>query len=136
VIASVTIGLGTYLMIILPVTLIAGAAGLWLFYVQHQFEGVYWARHKEWNRTRAALEGSSFYKLPRLLQWITGSIGFHHVHHVQQRIPNYNLEKCYVEVPALQGIKPLTLWKSLKCARLHLWDENSQKLTGYAVVRS
>lgn len=134
--ASVTIGLGTYLLIVLPVTLTAGATGLWLFYVQHQFEGVYWARHEAWERTRAALEGSSFYKLPRLLQWITGSIGFHHVHHVQQRIPNYNLEQCHNDVPTLRAVRPLTLRESLKCARLHLWDEKNKRLTGYAARRA
>jgi omega-6 fatty acid desaturase (delta-12 desaturase) len=134
--ASLTIGLGAYLVVILPVTLIAGAAGLWLFYVQHQFEGVYWARHEAWDRTRAALEGSSFYKLPGLLQWFTGSIGFHHVHHVQQRIPNYNLERCHKNVPALQAVRPLTLRASCKCAQLHLWDEENQKLTGYAALKA
>ena len=130
-VAGVTIGFRSYVLIQLPIMLIAGAAGLWLFYVQHQFEGVYWARHEDWNPMKAALEGSSFYKLPKLLQWFTGSIGFHHVHHVQQRIPNYNLERCYNEVPALKLVKPLTLRKSLKCARLHLWDERNQKLVGY-----
>lgn len=131
VVAGVTIGIRTYVLIQLPMMLIAGAAGLWLFYVQHQFDGVYWARHEDWDPMKAALEGSSFYKLPKLLQWFTGSIGFHHVHHVQQRIPNYNLERCYNEVAALKVVKPLTLRKSLKCARLHLWDERIHKLVGY-----
>ena len=131
VVASVTIGIRTYVLVQLPVTLIAGAAGLWLFYVQHQFEGVYWARHEVWDPMKAALEGSSFYKLPKLLQWFTGSIGFHHVHHIQQRIPNYNLEQCYNDIPALRGVKPLSVRQSLRCARLHLWDEKNQILTGY-----
>ena len=132
-IAAMTIGIETYLMIQIPSTFLAGAAGLWLFYVQHQFEGTYWARHENWDPMRAALEGSSFYELPRVLQWFTGNIGFHHVHHVQQRIPNYNLERCYHDVPALQKVKPLTLLASLRCARLHIWDERSQRLTGYRV---
>ncbi len=135
-VAGVTIGIRTYVVIQLPTMLIAGAAGLWLFYVQHQFEGVYWARHEVWDPMKAALEGSSFYKLPKLLQWFTGSIGFHHVHHVQQRIPNYNLERCYHDVLALQAVKPLSIRKSLKCARLHLWDEKNQKLTGYGPVKA
>jgi omega-6 fatty acid desaturase (delta-12 desaturase) len=130
-IAAMTMGIETYLMIQIPCTLVAGAAGLWLFYVQHQFEGTYWARHENWDPMKAALEGSSFYKLPRALQWFTGNIGFHHVHHVQQRIPNYNLERCYYDVPVLQKVKPLTLLASVRCARLHIWDERSQRLTGY-----
>jgi omega-6 fatty acid desaturase (delta-12 desaturase) len=132
-IAAVTIGITTYLMVQIPITFIAGAAGLWLFYVQHQFEGTYWARHEEWDPMRAALEGSSFYRLPIVLQWFTGNIGFHHVHHVQQRIPNYNLERCHRGVPVLQKVKPLTLLASVRCARLHLWDDKSRKLTGYPV---
>jgi omega-6 fatty acid desaturase (delta-12 desaturase) len=132
-VAALTIGISTYLMIQIPVMLIAGAAGLWLFYVQHQFEGTYWERHERWDPMKAALEGSSFYKLPGVLQWFTGNIGFHHVHHVQQRIPNYNLERCHNEVPMLQEVKPLTILGSLKSARLHLWDEARRMLRGYRV---
>ncbi len=132
-VAALTIGISTYLMIQIPVMLIAGAAGLWLFYVQHQFEGTYWERHEAWDPVKAALEGSSFYKLPKVLQWFTGNIGFHHIHHVQQRIPNYNLERCYKEVPVLQQVRPLTLLSSLKSARLHLWDEARRMLRGYRV---
>ncbi len=133
VVAALTIGIETYLMIQIPVMVIAGAAGLWLFYVQHQFEGTYWERHEAWDPIKAALEGSSFYKLPKVLQWFTGNIGFHHIHHVQQRIPNYNLERCYKEVPLLQQVRPLTLLSSLKSARLHLWDEGRRILRGYRV---
>jgi omega-6 fatty acid desaturase (delta-12 desaturase) len=132
-IAILTVGIETYLMIQTPVMLIAGAAGLWLFYVQHQFEGTYWERHEAWDPVKAALVGSSFYKLPKVLQWFTGNIGFHHIHHVQQRIPNYNLERCYNDVPLLQQVKPLTLRSSLKSARLHLWDESRRILRGYRV---
>jgi omega-6 fatty acid desaturase (delta-12 desaturase) len=134
--ASVTIGLETYLMVQLPITMIAAGAGLWLFYVQHQFEGVYWARHDEWDRNRAAMEGSSFYRLPAILRWFTGSIGFHHVHHVQQRIPNYALERCHRSTPALQTVTPMTLLGSFRCARLHLWDEAKRELTGYHALKS
>lgn len=129
--ASLTIGIETYLLVQLPMTLLAGSAGLWLFYVQHQFEETYWARHEEWDPITAALKGSSFYRLPKVLQWFTGSIGFHHIHHVQQRIANYNLERCYRAVPSLQQVKPLTLLSSLKSARLHVWDESRRILRGY-----
>jgi acyl-lipid omega-6 desaturase (Delta-12 desaturase) len=131
--ASYVIGFENYLLIQLTTTMFSGAAGLWLFYVQHQFEGTYWARHEEWDPIRAALEGSSFYKLPKVLQWFTGNIGFHHIHHANLRIPNYNLERCYKEVPLLQEVKPLTLLQSFKSARLHLWDEGRRMLTGYRV---
>jgi len=131
VIASLTLGIGTYLLVQVPIVFIAGAAGLWLFYVQHQFEGTYWARHEEWDPIKAALQGSSFYKLPKVLQWFTGNIGFHHIHHVQQRIPNYNLERCYKDVPAMRSVKPMTFLDSLKCARLHVWDEVDKRLRGY-----
>jgi acyl-lipid omega-6 desaturase (Delta-12 desaturase) len=130
---SFAIGLENYLLIQLTTTIFSGAAGLWLFYVQHQFEGTYWARHEEWDPIRAALEGSSFYKLPKILQWFTGNIGFHHIHHANLRIPNYNLERCYREVPLLQQVKPLTLLQSFKSARLHLWDEGRRILTGYRI---
>src|SRR4029434_5978516 len=98
-------GLKAYLIIQLTVLMVAGSAGVWLFYVQHQFEGVYWERGENWDFTKAALEGSSFYKLPRILQWFTGNIGFHHIHHLSARIPNYNLEKCHKEHPVFQSVK-------------------------------
>jgi len=130
-IAGVTIGLQAYLLIQLPVILIAGAVGLWLFYIQHDFEGVYWARHEDWNQMRASLEGCSYYKLPGMLKWITGNIGLHHIHHIRPRIPNYNLQQCYNEVPALQEIIPLTICKSLKSPWLNLWDEKQNKLISF-----
>jgi len=89
------LGFKAYLLIQLTVLAVAASAGVWLFYVQHQFEGVYWARHGEWDYTTVALRGSSFYKLPKVLQWFTGSIGFHHIHHLRPGIPNYNLAKCH-----------------------------------------
>ena len=130
-VASLTVGLRTYLLIQLSIILITGTVGVWLFYVQHQFEGVYWARHGDWDPMRASLEGGSCYKLPKVLQWFTGNIGLHHVHHVQPRIPNYNLQRCYDGVPALQAVEPLTIRKSLKSLRLNLWDEDHQKLVGF-----
>ncbi len=107
-----------------------------LFYVQHNFEGVYWSRQEDWDRMKAALEGSSFYKLPKVLQWFTGNIGFHHIHHVRPLIPNYRLEECYNSEPALQKIKPLTIRNSLKSLRLHIWDEANQKLIGFGVLKN
>jgi acyl-lipid omega-6 desaturase (Delta-12 desaturase) len=130
-----TFGLANYLLIQLTIMLVAGAAGVWLFYVQHQFEGVYWARHDEWDYTTVALQGSSFYKLPRILQWFTGSIGFHHIHHLRPGIPNYNLEKCHQAVPLFRSVKPVTLLSSLKSLTFRLWDEQRQQLVGYGHLR-
>jgi omega-6 fatty acid desaturase (delta-12 desaturase) len=123
--------LRTYLIIQLPLLLIAGALGLWLFYVQHQFHTVYWARSDEWDKIEAAMKGSSFYKLPKVLQWFSGNIGFHHIHHLRPRIPNYSLESCYKKIPALQQVKPLTPRQSLKSLHLNLWDEKQKRLIGF-----
>jgi fatty acid desaturase len=131
VLLSLAIGFWTYLQIQLPIILIAGALGLWLFYVQHQYEGVYWARQEAWDSSKAALDGSSYYKLPKVLQWFTGNIGLHHIHHLRPRIPNYNLQQCYDEIPAMQAVQPLTIRKSLKSLRMNLWDEQHQKLVSF-----
>ena len=131
VVASLTIGLGTYLLIQLPIILIAGTLGFWLFYVQHQYEDVYWARNGVWDPVKAALEGSSYYKLPQVLQWCTGNIGLHHIHHLRPRIPNYKLQRCYDRVPAMQAVTPLTLSTSLRSLRMNLWDERQQKLVSF-----
>lgn len=124
-----------YLMIQIPVTLVAGAAGIWMFYVQHQFEDVYWEHRDEWDYTTAAIEGSSFYKLPKILQWFTGNIGFHHVHHLSSRIPNYYLEACHNSHPMFYSVKPITLRTSLKCMNLRLYDEESRQLIGYKKLK-
>jgi acyl-lipid omega-6 desaturase (Delta-12 desaturase) len=129
--ATWAIGWKTYLLIQIPVLWLAGMAGIWLFYVQHQFEGVYWARNDRWDPLRAAFDGSSFYQLPAVLRWFTGSIGYHFVHHLQYGIPNYQLKACYDAIPELQRKPPLTLRKSLASARLKLWDEDLQKLVGF-----
>jgi omega-6 fatty acid desaturase (delta-12 desaturase) len=118
-------------MIQLPVVWFAGMAGIWLFYVQHQFAGVYWARKSEWEPLRAAMEGSSFYKLPALPRWFSSNIGYHHVHHLNPGIPNYYLKKCYDAVPALQAKAPLTIVKSLSCVRLKMWDEERQEMVSF-----
>ena len=130
-VADRIIGWRTYLLIQLPVFWLAGAAGVWLFYVQHQFPGVYWARKGDWKPLNAAMKGSSFYHLPALLRWFSGSIGFHHVHHLSPRIPNYNLKKCYAAVPALQAKAPLTFTHSFACVRLKLWNEARKEMVAF-----
>jgi omega-6 fatty acid desaturase (delta-12 desaturase) len=124
-------GLKAYLIIQTTVVLVAGSAGVWLFYVQHQFEGVYWERNTNWDYATAALQGSSFYKLPKVLQWFSGNIGFHHIHHLSPRIPNYNLERCHKSEPLFQTVKPVTLVSSLKSFTFRLWDEQRRRLVGY-----
>ena len=107
-----------------------------MFYVQHQFEDVYWERGDNWDYTAAALQGSSFYKLPRILQWFTGNIGFHHIHHLSPRIPNYNLERCHRADPLFQRVKPITFFSSLKSLTFRLWDEQQKKLVGFGHLKN
>ncbi len=132
---SIVLGIKAYLLIQLIIIMVAGGAGVWLFYVQHQFEGVYWERGEDWDFTRAALEGSSFYKLPKILQWFSGNIGFHHIHHLSARIPNYHLEQCHQADPLFQQVKPITLFSSFKSFTFRLWDEQRRKLVGYGHLR-
>jgi acyl-lipid omega-6 desaturase (Delta-12 desaturase) len=132
VVAHLTIGLPIFLATLVPTQLLAGAMGVWLFYVQHQFEDVYWARRPAWEPVRAALEGSSYYKLPRVLEWMTGSIGLHHIHHVQPRIPFYRLRRCLAAVPTFQDVPPLTIRGSLRSARLRLVDEERRQMVTWA----
>jgi acyl-lipid omega-6 desaturase (Delta-12 desaturase) len=132
---TLTIGIKAYLMIQLPILLLGGAGGVWLFYIQHQFDPSYWARTEEWESMEAAMRGSSWYKLPRLLQWISGNIGFHHIHHLRPRIPNYNLQRCLEETPQLQLKDPLRLWPSLLSVRLKVWDEQWRVLLTLRQVR-
>ena len=124
-------GVKAYLLILLITWGFAGAGGLWLFYVQHQFEGVYWERSEDWDYTAAALQGSSFYKLPKILQWFSGNIGFHHIHHLSSRIPNYNLERCHKAHPVFEQVKPVTFFGSFKSLTFRLWDEQRRKLVGF-----
>ena len=137
VIAAFSLGIGftSYVLVQAPISVIAMVSGVWLFYVQHQFEGVYWERHEKWDYTKAALEGSSFYKLPKVLQWFTGNIGFHHIHHLSPRIPNYKLEKCHKENPIFQQPKMITLLSSLKSLSLRLWDEDAHRLVGFGLLK-
>ncbi|MGA2137780.1 MAG: fatty acid desaturase [Verrucomicrobiia bacterium] len=133
---SMAFGWKAYLVIQVSVVAIAGSVGVWLFYVQHQFEGVYWERREDWDYTLAALQGSSFYKLPKMLQWFSGNIGFHHIHHLSPRIPNYNLEKCHKAEPLFQTVPPVTLISSFKSFTFRLWDEQRRKLVGYGHLRA
>ena len=128
---SLLFGLLPYLLIQLTVLAVAGSIGFWLFYVQHQFEGVYWERAEQWEYATAALKGSSFYKLPKILQWFSGNIGYHHIHHLSARIPNYNLERCHKAHLMFQQVKPLTLAGSFRTLALRLWDEQHRKLVGF-----
>ena len=129
-------GIREFLVIQLVIMMVAGSAGIWLFYVQHQFEGVYWERREAWDYTAAALQGSSFYKLPKVLQWFSGNIGFHHIHHLSPRIPNYHLEKCHKAEPLFQSVKPVTLFSSLRSFTCHLWDEQRCKLVGFGHLKN
>lgn len=130
------LGIQAYLVIQLTVLMIAGSVGVWLFYVQHQFEGVYWERRDRWDYVTAALRGSSYYKLPRVLQWFTGNIGFHHIHHLSPGIPNYNLEKCHKADPLFRDVDRITLLSSLKSATYRLWDEQRRTWVGYRHLRA
>jgi omega-6 fatty acid desaturase (delta-12 desaturase) len=134
--ASLTIGLRTYLLVQMPVLIFAATMGVWLFYQQHQFAGVYWARHEEWDPWRVAMEGASYYKLPKILQWVTANIGFHHVHHMRPGIPNYRLQDCFAATPELQEVKPLTLRQSLRSLRLNLYDEHRRKLVSFRSLKT
>jgi len=129
--AAFTIGVRAYVMIQLPVLFLAGVWGIWLFYVQHQFVPSYWARGDAWEPTRAALEGSSYLRLPKVLQWFSANIGLHHVHHRRPRIPNYNLQRCLDATPEFRLSPPLTLIGSVGCAHLALWDERAHELVSF-----
>ncbi len=133
---GLTLGFQNYWLIQLPILWIAASIGMWMFYVQHQFENVYWSRNEQWDLTRSGLEGSSYYKLPKMMQWLVGNIGLHHIHHVRANIPNYNLQRCYDEVPALQAVEPLTLRKSLQSLWLNLWDEQRNKLVSFRAIKT
>lgn len=133
---ALVFGWQAYLVIQLTTMMVAGGVGIWMFYVQHQFEDVYWERGENWDFTAAALQGSSFYKLPRILQWFSGNIGFHHIHHLSSRIPNYNLQRCHEADPLFQSVKPITLVSSLKSLNFRLWDEQLKKLVSFRHLRN
>lgn len=128
-------GIGPYLLIQTIVLGVAGAAGVWLFYVQHQFEDAYWDRDEDWSYAAAALQGSSYYKLPAVLRWFSGNIGFHHVHHLSARVPNYHLKRCHASHPMFRQVEHITLHSSLRTISYRLWDERLRKLVGFAHLR-
>lgn len=129
------IGFKAFLLIQLPIILISHDIGLWLFYIQHQFDDVSWERGDDWDYKNAALSGSSFLKLPSVLQWFTGNIGFHHVHHLSPRIPNYNLAACHYETDIFKDVRPIILFSTFKALTLNLWDETESRLTSFRKIK-
>ncbi|WP_379133631.1 fatty acid desaturase [Paenibacillus sp. sgz500958] len=129
------IGWQDFVLIQLPVMFLSGLLGIWLFYVQHQFEDTFFEKDEEWSYVKAAVEGSSYYKLPRLLQWITGNIGFHHVHHLSPKVPNYNLEKAHNATPPLHMATTITIRTSLKAITFRLWDEENKEFISFKQLK-
>ncbi len=125
------VGIKAFLLIQVPTIIIGASIGVWMFYVQHQFDETHWSRTGEWDRQHAALEGSSYYDLPAPLMWITGNIGVHHVHHLSSRIPFYNLPKILKAHPELKNVGRLTLWQSFKCVKLALWCERTKQMISF-----
>jgi omega-6 fatty acid desaturase (delta-12 desaturase) len=130
------IGWRAYLLVFAPPALLAGSIGIWLFYVQHQFEDAYWEIGQDWNYADAALRGSSYLKLPRPLQFCTGNIGYHHVHHLSARIPNYNLRRAHEENEIFHDVPTLSLWDGVRAVALKLWDEDRRRLVTFAQARA
>lgn len=128
------IGWKTFLLIQLPILYIATAHGVWLFYVQHQYRHVLWTNTENWDYKTTALEGSSMFKLPALLNWFTGNIGYHHIHHLSPLIPNYNLKRCHYENKLFQEIKPITFFSAFESLFLRLWDEKRGMLIKFSEI--
>jgi len=128
------IGWQAFLLVQIPILLLATSAGVWMFYVQHNFWPSYWERHADWDFFTASMRGSSYYKLPKVLQWFTGNIGFHHIHHLSPKIPNYKLEQCLKENEVFQ-VEPLTIRKSLRSLYYRLWDEKEKMLVGWSALK-
>ena len=129
------IGPTAFVMIHAPIFLIAGSIGVWMFFVQHQFDGTHWARGADWSLPEAALHGASYYVLPPVLRWLTGNIGIHHIHHLASRIPFYRLNEVLRDRPELARVGRVTMWESLGCVKYALWDESAQKLISFATLR-
>ena len=125
-----------FLLVHLPTVTLAGAAGVWLFYVQHQFEETHWSKGSEWQFQYAALNGSSHYDLPGVLKWLTGNIGIHHVHHLSSRVPCYRLPEVLRDFPELRQVGRITIMESLACVKLVLWDEGRRKLISFREERA
>ncbi|MGH2867389.1 MAG: fatty acid desaturase [Solirubrobacteraceae bacterium] len=134
-VAGLLMGWTNFLLVWAPAALLAGSIGIWLFYVQHQFEDAYWERGDDWTYGEAALRGSSYLKLPKVLQFFTGNIGLHHVHHLNAKIPNYNLQRAHDANPIFADVPTLTLADGLRAVRLKLWDESTQRLVGFSAAR-
>lgn len=130
-----TLGWHVILLVQLPIIYIAGIAGIWLFYVQHQFEDSYFENESEWDFVKAAVDGSSYYKLPKWLEWMTGSIGYHHVHHLAPRVPNYHLEKAHENTPPLHKATTITLKTSLESLKFRLYDEEQKTFISFKEMR-
>ena len=129
------IGRDAFLLVQAPIFMISGIAGIWLFYIQHTFEQSYFEVVKKWEYVKAAVEGSSYYQLPKVLQWLTGNIGYHHVHHLSPRVPNYKLEKAHNQSEALQHAPLITLAISLKSLKFRLWDEKQRNFVRYSALK-
>jgi omega-6 fatty acid desaturase (delta-12 desaturase) len=129
------VGFKAFLIIHLPIMLIGASIGVWMFYVQHQFNPTEWDHAPEWEREHSALHGSSFYDLPKPLMWVTGNIGIHHVHHLSSRIPFYRLPQVLRDFPELAEIGRLTIWQSFRCVPLALWDEDRRRLVSFRMLR-
>ncbi|GIN69262.1 hypothetical protein J41TS2_46830 [Bacillus sonorensis] len=129
------IGWQNFLLVQAPIFMISGSLGIWMFYIQHTFEDSYFEEDEHWEYVKAAVEGSSFYKLPKVMQWLTGNIGFHHVHHLSPRIPNYKLEEVHNNIEPLQNVPTITLATSLKSLKFRLWDEESKKFVGFSHLK-
>ncbi|HET9105255.1 MAG TPA: fatty acid desaturase [Solirubrobacteraceae bacterium] len=133
--AIAVLGFGTFLVVWAPAALMAGSAGIWLFYVQHTFEDAYWERGGDWSYADAALRGSSYLKLPAVLQFFSGNIGLHHVHHLNAKIPNYNLQRAHDDHEVFASVPTLSLWDGMRAVRLKLWDETSSRMVGFGAAR-
>ena len=128
-------GVADFLIVWAPAAMIAGSVGIWLFYVQHQFEDAYWQNNEDWDYAEAALRGSSYLRLPKVLQFFTGSIGLHHVHHLNARIPNYNLQAAHDSSPIFSTVPTLSVWDGFRSVRLKLWDERAGRMVTFAQAR-
>ena len=129
-----TVGLKTFLLVQVPITVVSGAVGVYVFYVQHQYGDAYWSYREDWDYYTAALKGSAYLVLPKVLQWFSGNIGIHHIHHMNARIPNYRLQQCLDENPELQDARRLSLAESFTTFRLALWDEDERQLIGFREI--
>jgi len=129
------LGMSDMLLIEAPIVFLSSMAGVWLFYVQHQFERTYWRAGEKWNFGEAAVCGSSFYDLPQPLRWFTADIGIHHIHHLSSRIPNYRLRECLGDIAELREIGRITMRDSVRCLRLALWDERGKRLVPFSAIR-